>query len=77
MVTTVTTTTVAAAAALGLTAALGGVATVALLVLLAQRELASAAGPRTRSLARHLAVAIAPLLVVFGVIVASRLAEML
>ncbi|MGH2367290.1 MAG: hypothetical protein ACRDI2_03745 [Chloroflexota bacterium] len=57
--------------------ALDGFATVALLLLLVQRELAVAAGPRRRPLARGLALAITPLLVAFGGIVASRVAALL
>ncbi len=73
MVSTVTTTTVTTAAAVGLSEALGAAAMSALIILLIQCELASAAGPRLRPLARNLTVVIAALLIVFIAIVASRL----
>ena len=61
MISTVTTTvTMIAASGLGL--ALGGTVVLALLLLLAQREVVTSAGPRLRPLARNLAVAILPLL---------------
>jgi hypothetical protein len=77
MISTVTTTTVTTVAALGISAALGGVAVIALIFFLVQREFASAAGPRLHPFARNLAVAIVPLLVTFVAIVVVRLAELL
>jgi hypothetical protein len=77
MVSTVTTTTVTMIAALDLSVALGGVGALALIVLLVERELAAAAGGRFRTLARYLTVAIAPLLVAFVAIWASRVAALL
>ena len=76
MVSTVTT-TVAMIAALGPGTVLGGIATIALILCLVQRELATAAGPRLQPLARNLSVTIAALLVTFGAIVISRLAALL
>ena len=76
MISTVTTTTVTLIAARDLSVALGAVGAVALILLLVERELAVAAGPRLRPLARHLPVAIAPLLVAFVAIWLSRLAAL-
>jgi hypothetical protein len=77
MVTTVTTTTVTAIAALELSVALGAVGALALILLLVERELAAAAGPRLRPLARQLPVAIAPLVVAFVAIWLSRVVALL
>jgi hypothetical protein len=77
VIVTVTTTTVTTVAALGLGPALGGLAVLALLLFLVQRELATAAGPGLGPLARNLELAVAPLLAVFVAIVTSRLAELL
>jgi hypothetical protein len=75
LISTVTTTvTMIASSQLG--AALGGIAVLALVLFLAQRELAAAGGPRLQPLARNLTVAIAPLLVAFAAIVVSRLAAL-
>jgi hypothetical protein len=46
---------------------------VALLMLLVARELAAAGGPGARPLARNLTIVAAPLVVLFGVVVAHRL----
>jgi len=48
--------------------------TLLLLLYLAERELAHAAGARLRHLARNLTVVITPLLVTVGIILTSRLA---
>ncbi|MDQ3809507.1 MAG: hypothetical protein M3336_04385 [Chloroflexota bacterium] len=77
MVSTVTTTTVTVITALDLSVLLGGVGAVVLILLLVEYELASAAGPRLRPLTRILSVAIAPLLVAFVAIWASRVAALL
>ena len=77
MVSTVTTTTVTMIAALDLSVLLGGIGALALIVLLVEYELASAAGPRLRPLARTLTVAIAPLLVAFVAIWTSRVLALL
>jgi hypothetical protein len=61
----------------GLATALGGVAVLALILFLVQRELAGSAGPRFRPLTRVLIIVIAPLLVVFLAIVISRLAALI
>jgi hypothetical protein len=52
---------------------LSGIVVVALLLLLVGYELASTAGRRSRRLARHLIVAIAPLAAVFTIVVVGRL----
>lgn len=76
MVSTVTTTvTMVASSGFGVT--FGAIVAVALLLLLVQREVAVAAGPRLRALSRNLAVAIAPLLVTFAAVAVSRLAALL
>ena len=77
MISTVTTTTATTVTTLDLNAALGVAVALALILFLVQHELATAAGPRLRPLARNLTVAIAPLLVVFAAIVVSRLAPLL
>lgn len=77
MVSTVTTTTVALISSLGIGVLLGGVATVVLIIYLVERELVAAAGVRFQPLARNLTIAMAALLVTFGVIVVSRLAELI
>jgi hypothetical protein len=53
--------------------AVAGLAAVALLALLAEREIASAAGGRYQGVAQSLLISILPLLVVFAVLVSSRL----
>jgi hypothetical protein len=77
MISTVTTTTVTTVATYALGLVPGGIAVAALIFLLVQRELATAAGPRLGPMARNLTVAIAPLLVAFTAIWISRLAELL
>jgi hypothetical protein len=75
MTTTVTTTTVTTVTAMGLTAALGIVATLALIGFLIAREVAGAApDERVIRWGRTLNIGIAPLLVAFAVIVALRIA---
>ncbi|MDQ6670693.1 MAG: hypothetical protein M3069_08065 [Chloroflexota bacterium] len=60
--------------AMGLGALLGGMTVTALLALLVVHQLAAAAGgPRSQLLARNSTVAIAPLLVVFVVLVIRHL----
>jgi len=59
--------------ALDLNATLGVAVTVMLLIMLVQRELVSAAGRRLQPLSQYLSLTIAPLLVLFSVIVISRL----
>jgi hypothetical protein len=51
--------------------------TIVLIVLLVERELASVGGPRLRSLARSLTVAITALMLTFVGIVAARLVPLL
>jgi hypothetical protein len=57
----------------GLGDLLGGITVAALIVLLVLHQLAAAAGPRFQSWARNSAVAIAPLLIVFFVLVVEHL----
>jgi hypothetical protein len=61
----------------GVATAIGGVAVLALILFLVQRELAASAGPTFRPLTRVLLIVIAPLLVVFLAIVMSRLAALI
>jgi hypothetical protein len=78
MVSTVTSTTVTTVTLLGLTAVLGLAAVLMLISYLAARELLDASGHRRlRLLARRLNVAVVPLLVVFAVIAATKVAEVL
>ena len=72
MISTVTT-AVAALSGSGLSAALGGVIAAALLALVAQRELATAAGPKFQPLTRNLSMTIGPLAIVFAATTISRL----
>jgi hypothetical protein len=58
---------------LDLSTTLGLAVTVMLLAMLVQRELVSAAGTRLQTLSQYLSLTIAPLLVIFGVIVIGRL----
>jgi hypothetical protein len=59
-------------------AAISSVAAIFLLIgLLVARELAITGGPRQRSIARHLVIAIAPLLVAFTAICINRLLQVL
>jgi hypothetical protein len=53
---------------------LGAIATVALLLLLVQREWGEAAGGRLRVFSRSLGVPIVGLVMVFGIVVLGRLA---
>jgi hypothetical protein len=77
MISTVTTTTVTVIASLGLSVALGAVGAIALILLLVEHELVSAAGPRWHSLSRYLRIAIAPLLLAFCAIWLSRVVSLL
>ncbi len=74
MISTVTTATAAAG---GFNAVLGIAATLVLIALIVQRELAVVGGPRSRPLARLLSVAIAPFLVVFTATVVKNLAALI
>jgi hypothetical protein len=76
--TTVTTTTVTTVTAMGLTVALGVVATLALIGLLVLKEISGAApGERTIRWSRALNIGITPLLLAFAVIVAEKIAQSL
>jgi hypothetical protein len=78
MVSTVTTTTVTTVTLFGITALLGLAAVLLLIGYLTAKELLSASSNvRLQLIARRLNVAIIPLLVVFGAIVGSRVAEVL
>jgi hypothetical protein len=78
MTTTVTTTTVTTVTAMGLTMALGVIATLTLIAFLIVKEIAGAApGERAVRWGRTLNIGIAPLLVAFAVIVAVKVAEAL
>ena len=78
MVSTVTSTTVTTVTLLGLTAVLGMAAVLMLTAFLASRELLGAsANQRLRAVAHRLNVAIVPLIVVFTVLVATKVAEVL
>ena len=58
--------------------AISSVAAIFLLIgLLVARELTITGGPRPRSIARHLVIAIAPLLVAFVAICVNRLLQVL
>jgi hypothetical protein len=62
----------------GIAAGLGLIAVLALISFLITKEMASVGGsPRMERLSRFLNVAIVPLLIVFGSIVASRVVEAL
>jgi uncharacterized membrane protein len=79
MVTTVTTvTTVTAIAGLGLTAAISVAAVITLMVFLTSRELIAASQSRLAwRIARFATVGILPLVMVFAVILAVKIAEIL
>lgn len=78
MVSTVTSTTVTTVTLFGISALLGLAAVMMLIGYLAARELLNASSSeRLRTLGRRLNVAIVPLLLVFGTIVAARVAEAL
>lgn len=79
MISTVTaaTTTIAAMATIALPHSVGIAAAIALIILLATRELASAhGGPRLKLLARYLVIPIIPLLLLFLVIVVTGIMEL-
>jgi len=79
MITTITTvTTVTIMVTLGLTAAISIVAVGSLITLLITKELASGGGSGTAiRLARFVGVGIVPLIIVFAVIVAVEIAEVI
>jgi len=78
MITTVTTTTVSTVTTIALAGSLALVSVMALLALLVQKEVTgSAANHRVRKLSRTLNIAIAPLLIAFLLIAASKVAEAL
>jgi len=78
MSSTISITTEAAALNFASTASLGLIAIVLLLILLVQKELASASPtPGVRVLGRVLNIAVVPLLVVFVVIVGTKILEVL
>jgi hypothetical protein len=76
LISAVTLTTVDVVLNLGLTRILGGGVVLALILLLAQHELMMAAGTRFRLVAHNLTVAIAPLLVIFAMIVAGHVVRL-
>ena len=77
-VTTSTITTVTTIAAFGLTTFIGVAAIVGLIVFLVTKELAGASlAPRSQLTGRLLNVPIIPMCMVFGVIVAVKIAEVL
>ena len=71
-----TSSTISTIAAFAQHSGLGALAAMALIVLLATRELATAAGHRLEPLRQNLTVAIAPLSVVFAAVVIRRLIEL-
>ena len=79
-VTTITVTTVSTIAAMGLAATISIAAILVLIAFLASKELASASpspSPFRRLIARFLNIGIVPLLMVFAVVVATKIAEAL
>jgi hypothetical protein len=75
---TTTTTTTVTTASIAIVAALGIAAVITLIGFLVMRELATASdGPRFKMLGRHLSVGIVPLLMVFGMIAAMKVMEVL
>jgi hypothetical protein len=78
MVSTVTSTTVTTVTLFGISALLGLAAVMMLIGYLVAREMLNASeSARLRTLGRRLNIAIVPLLLVFGTIVASRVADAL
>ena len=78
MITTVTTSTVTTIAAVGLAVTISIAAAVALIVFLTAKELASASlSPSSQLTARFLNVSIVPMIMVFAVIVAVKIAAVL
>lgn len=78
MVTTITPSTVSIQALSTLSGSLALIGIIVLLVLLIQKELASAStGQRYHKMSQILNIAIIPLLIVFGLIVVSRVIEVL
>ncbi len=65
------------ASELGLGVTLGGMVAFVLVMLLIEREMALAASGRLRRFTRVLMIAIAPLLVTYGMVVVGRLASFL
>ena len=77
-VTVSTITTITTITAMGLAATVSGVAVVALISFLTTKELASTANSSSmRYIGRFLTIAIPPLVIVFGVIIALKVAEVL
>ena len=78
MISTVTTATISTVTTVIAAASLGLIAVLALIAFLASKEMAATGdGIRQRLLSRALNVAIMPLLMVFGVIVAVKVIEAL
>ncbi len=83
MITTVTTAALAGLATPAVAVSLGAVAVISLIIFLIMKELSTAElesgkkSPKLSSLASNLNVAILPLLMVFAVIVAVKVAEIL
>ena len=78
MISTVTTSTVSTVTTATLAGSVALIGILVLLVLLVQKELASAAkGTRFQTLTRVLNIGIVPLLIAFGMVVFSRVTEIL
>ena len=78
MVSTVTTTTVTTVTTVVMAGSLGLVAVIVLLILLVQKELIAVnEGPRSKVLVRALNIAIAPLLMAFGISMAVKVLQVL
>ena len=83
MITTVTTAALAGLATPAIAASLGAATVISLIIFLIMKELSTAeleggkSSPRLSSLASNLNVAILPLLIVFAVIVAVKVVEVL
>ena len=78
MISTVTTSTVSTVTTAALAGSVALIGILVLLVLLVQKELAhAAAGTRLQTLKKVLNIGIVPLLIAFGLLVFSRIAEIL
>ena len=78
MVSTVTTATVSTVTTVAMAGSLGLLVVVTLLILLVQKEvIAVSEGPRAKVLVRALNIAIAPLLMVFGMTMVAKVLEVL
>ncbi|HLA97160.1 MAG TPA: hypothetical protein VJL34_01810 [Anaerolineales bacterium] len=78
MISTVTTSTVSTVTTAALAGSVALIGILVLLALLVQKELASAAsGARFQALAKVLNIGILPLLIAFGLVVFTRVAEIL